>query len=143
MTNRKREDETTVYQQFISLMMRTKRQMFPICEARKLTPVQGMMVICMKPQGSKTMNELSCMMGCDASNITGLVDRLEANSLIERTADTRDKRVKKIRLSGKGVECRAAILDELRKTEVLGFKGLSSEEYGELRRILLRLAPVT
>lgn len=44
----------------------------------------------------RSMRELAEHMGCDASNITGLVDRLEAKALVVRTADPGDRRVKRI-----------------------------------------------
>ncbi|MGH6950256.1 MAG: MarR family winged helix-turn-helix transcriptional regulator [Vitreimonas sp.] len=44
----------------------------------------------------KSMRELADRMGCDASNITGLVDRLEAKALVVRAADPADRRVKRI-----------------------------------------------
>lgn len=43
-----------------------------------------------------SMRRLAEQMGCDASNITGIVDRLEAKSLVVRAADPADRRVKRI-----------------------------------------------
>ena len=42
------------------------------------------------------MRRLAEQMGCDASNITGIVDRLEAKNLAARAADPADRRVKRI-----------------------------------------------
>lgn len=43
-----------------------------------------------------SMRQLAGKMGCDASNITGIVDRLEAKSLVVRASDPADRRVKRI-----------------------------------------------
>lgn len=43
-----------------------------------------------------SMRTFADQMGCDASNITGIVDRLEAKRLVVRAADTTDRRVKRI-----------------------------------------------
>lgn len=43
-----------------------------------------------------SMRKLAEQMGCDASNITGIVDRLEAKGLVERGADAADRRIKRI-----------------------------------------------
>ena len=50
----------------------------------------------------QSMAKLAEAMGCDASNITGLVDRLEAKGLVARTADARDRRVKLIAWTAAG-----------------------------------------
>jgi DNA-binding MarR family transcriptional regulator len=50
----------------------------------------------------QSMAKLAERMGCDASNITGLVDRLEAKGLVVRSADEGDRRVKRIRWTPQG-----------------------------------------
>lgn len=50
----------------------------------------------------QSMAKLAEHMGCDASNITGLVDRLEAKELVVRSADAADRRVKLITLTPLG-----------------------------------------
>lgn len=49
-----------------------------------------------------SMRGLAERMGCDASNITGLIDRLEAKGLVQRTAEPGDRRVKRIVQSREG-----------------------------------------
>jgi DNA-binding MarR family transcriptional regulator len=43
-----------------------------------------------------SMSQFAERMGCDASNITGIVDRLEAKDLVVRSVDKADRRVKRI-----------------------------------------------
>jgi DNA-binding MarR family transcriptional regulator len=50
----------------------------------------------------QSMAKLAERMGCDASNITGLVDRLEAKGLVVRAAVEGDRRVKRIRWTTAG-----------------------------------------
>jgi DNA-binding MarR family transcriptional regulator len=50
----------------------------------------------------QSMAKLAEQMGCDASNITGLVDRLEAKKLVVRSADEGDRRVKRIKCTAEG-----------------------------------------
>lgn len=132
--------DTTIYRQLIALMMRAKRHMFIACESWQLTPVQGMLLVVLEESDSKTMNELSNMMGCDASNITGLIDRLEANGYIERTADAADRRVKKIKLSKKGCDCRCSLLNTLAEAESVDMSRLSKEEIETLKKIFNKLS---
>lgn len=131
--------EVSVYQKLIALMMRSKRHMFTASESRGLTHVQGMLLVTMKPGSPRTMNELSEMMGCDASNITGLVDRLEANNYINRMADLNDRRVKKIQLSDQGCQCRKSLLKELCKAEAFDLSKLTDEEVKTLQAIIDKL----
>lgn len=129
----------TVYQKLITLMVRAKRHMFVICESRDITPVQGMLMISLKPGHGLTMHKAAEMMGCDASNVTGLTDRLEESGFIERTACETDRRVKMIRLTDEGRACRESILTELTQAEVLDMKQLSEAELRALHSTLDKL----
>lgn len=134
------EKDTIIYRQLIAMMMRAKRHMFIACDSWQLTPVQGMLLVVLEESDSKTMNELSNMMGCDASNITGLIDRLEVGGYIERTADTADRRVKKIKLSKKGCECRCSLLNTLAEAESVDMSQLTDEEIETLKKIFNKLS---
>lgn len=49
-----------------------------------------------------SMGELAERLFCDASNVTGIVDRLESRGLVERQADPDDRRVRRLVLTGEG-----------------------------------------
>lgn len=49
-----------------------------------------------------SMRHFAERMGCDASNITGIVDRLEAKQLVVRSVDRADRRVKRIARTPEG-----------------------------------------
>jgi len=51
-----------------------------------------------------SMSQFAERMGCDASNITGIVDRLEAKDLVVRSVDKVDRRVKRIARTPAGDE---------------------------------------
>jgi DNA-binding MarR family transcriptional regulator len=55
------------------------------------------------------MSALAQALQCDNSNVTGIVDRLEAAGLAERRADPRDRRVKTVALTPKGEAVRATV----------------------------------
>jgi DNA-binding MarR family transcriptional regulator len=50
------------------------------------------------------------MLGCHASNVTGLVDRLEARGVVLRRPSTDDRRVKVLDLTPEGARLRAQVL---------------------------------
>jgi len=59
------------------------------------------------------MNGLAEALVCHASNVTGLVDKLEMRGLIERRSDESDRRVKMIALTRKGADVRARLVARL------------------------------
>jgi DNA-binding MarR family transcriptional regulator len=128
-----------LYRKLILLMMGSKRCMMGLCGPHDITPVQGMLLIIMEPGVAKTMHELSERMGCDASNITGLIDKLEAQKFIERTADEADRRVKMIRLTSRGEDCRITLLEGLRQCEKIDFSKLDSSEQQTFSKLLDKL----
>ena len=82
-----------------------------------------------------SMRQFAELMGCDASNVTGIVDRLEAKSLVERRADPADRRVKRLARTNEGD--RAASLFQKELTQGSSLATLSPRAK---RSILLVLA---
>lgn len=76
-----------------------------------LTPAQGMALRRIEPDRPVPMNSLTEVLLCDASNVTGIVDKLEARGLIERQASPDDRRVKMLALTDRGAELRRKFLD--------------------------------
>ena len=59
------------------------------------------------------MSRLAGTLSCDASNVTGLIDRLESRGLVERRASATDRRVKALQLTSAGKKVRAALLGQM------------------------------
>jgi DNA-binding MarR family transcriptional regulator len=59
-----------------------------------------------------SMKAVADRMHCDASNLTGIVDRLEARGLVVRRSHSTDRRVKELVLTGAGERLREE-LDKL------------------------------
>jgi DNA-binding MarR family transcriptional regulator len=72
-----------------------------------LSPQQAMALLNL--QEALPMRRLACLMRCDASNVTGIVDRLELRGLVERRAMAGDRRVKELTLTRKGKELRSRL----------------------------------
>jgi DNA-binding MarR family transcriptional regulator len=84
------------------------------------------------------MGRLAETLACDASNVTGLVDRLESRGLVCRRPSAADRRVKALALTPKGARLRALLLDRMTVPPVtLG--RLSVQEQRRLVQILARL----
>src|SRR3954468_23937393 len=59
----------------------------PVWADFPLSPSQAQLLYLIEPDRPVPMNELANGLYCDASNVTGLVDKLEARGFIERRPD--------------------------------------------------------
>jgi DNA-binding MarR family transcriptional regulator len=83
------------------------------------------------------MNELAGALGCDNSNVTGLVDRLEARGLVARQASRDDRRVKHVVLTPAGRDLRERMLGRVDQSPD-GLERLSPADQRRLRDLLRR-----
>ena len=81
------------------------------------------------------MSALAEELHCDASNVTGIVDRLQERGLIERRPDPTDRRVRRLALTGGGERMRAEVLDRLHEPPAQ-MSRLSLSEQRALRDLL-------
>src|SRR6266699_1631095 len=78
-----------------------------------LSPIQCHVLHLIEPGHPLPMSRLADTLSCDASNVTGLVDRLEARGLVRRRPSARDRRVKGLELTPAGVRIRAQLLTRM------------------------------
>jgi DNA-binding MarR family transcriptional regulator len=84
------------------------------------------------------MRRLAQQLKCEPSNVTGIVDRLEARGLVERRPDPSDRRVKLAAATEEGRRVARSLRDALNfAREPLA--GLSHEERLSLRDLLQRM----
>jgi len=92
----------------------------------------------MQPDKPIPMRRLAEALACDASNVTGLVDRMESRGLVCRRPSSEDRRIKVLELTPAGTRLRATVFERMTKPpETLG--RLSTEEQRALVRLLKRL----
>src|SRR2546423_1432737 len=89
------------------------------------------------PERPMAMSALAERLFCDASNVTGLVDRLEARALVERRPAEGDRRVKGLTLTPSGVELRERAL-EIMSEPPAAIAALSERDQRALRDLLAR-----
>jgi DNA-binding MarR family transcriptional regulator len=65
----------------------------------------------LEPDAPVPMRSLAELLVCDASNVTGIADRLEARGLVERRSDEHDRRIKVLALTPRGTEMRERVLE--------------------------------
>jgi DNA-binding MarR family transcriptional regulator len=85
-----------------------------------------------------SMSHLATAVGCDASNITWMTDRLEERGLVERRPDPDDRRVKRLVLTDTGRKLRRDIERRLRAVQP-GLDRLTVTERATLARLLERM----
>jgi len=103
-----------------------------------LSPVQCHVLHLIEPDQPLPMNRLAGVLSCDASNVTGLVDRMEARGLIERRAAPGDRRVKVLALTVTGARLRDEMLRHM-TGDALPLSSLRPEERRALVKMLERL----
>ncbi|MDB5072405.1 MAG: Transcriptional regulator, MarR family [Candidatus Eremiobacteraeota bacterium] len=89
------------------------------------------------PPEGMTMRALAEELSCDASNATGVVDRLEKRGLLERRSDEHDRRVKRVHLTAAGRRLRERA-ESLFLTAPPAIAALSTDDQRTLRAILER-----
>ncbi len=72
------------------------------CQDLDLTPAQIHILLWLGNDGSLTMGKLARVVAVTEKTITGMVDRLERDGLVERRRDPTDRRVVHVRLAPKG-----------------------------------------
>lgn len=110
---------------------------FPALAAEfELSPVQAH-VLRTLGYGPQPMSTLAGYLSCDASNVTGLVDRLETRGLVERRSAEHDRRVKLLCLTEAGAEVRLRLMERLAEPPA-AIAALSPEDLRALRDVMLR-----
>ncbi|WP_030231002.1 MarR family winged helix-turn-helix transcriptional regulator [Streptomyces sp. NRRL S-455] len=87
-----------------------------------------------------SMRSLAHTLACDASNMTGIIDRLEKRDLVRREVSPTDRRVKNVALTEVGQKAIDTIRGRMEQTQT-GLDQLSGEERAELFRLLTVVFP--
>ena len=97
----------------MDLVMAERARIPQIAAEFQLSPPQAHALRMLEPEQPLPMGRLACALGCDASNVTGIVDRLEQRGLIERRPSDRDRRVKVLVVTSQGAQVRKALMIRL------------------------------
>src|SRR4051794_5023659 len=100
-------------------------------------PAQAQALRELDPAEPLPMSRLAEVLACDASNVTGIVDRLEARGLVERRAAEQDRRIRTLVVTPLGAEVRARMLELLAEPSP-AFAALPDEDAQALAEILSR-----
>jgi DNA-binding MarR family transcriptional regulator len=120
---------------FFRLVQESKEHFATTTAELDLSPVQARVLLELDPSAPLPMSALAGVLSCDASNVTGLVDRLESRGLIVRRAAEGDRRIKALAVTEKGEALRRKLLQRIARPPP-PFRALSANELRELSRLL-------
>ena len=121
----------------VRLFMSNKPRMASIAQEFELAPMQMHALMALRPGEELPMSALADTLACDASNVTGIVDRLEARGLIERREAPQDRRVKMLAVTTEGARFRARLGRQMAKPPTV-LTELSEADQRALRDVLRR-----
>ena len=100
---------------YVELMMRRTDRIQTLTSELELTPSQARALALMDPEKSLTMSELAQSVTLEPSNLTGVIDKLEARGLVKRGVAATDRRVKLVSMTRSGAALRAKLWERLRE----------------------------
>lgn len=119
------------------LLFAERRRFWAAASEFDLHPAQAGALMQLDEQEGLPMHEIASLLACDSSNVTGIVDRLEARGLVTRRTAERDRRVKQILPTPAGVEVRDALRARMSYVPE-GIERLSARDQRQLRDLLSR-----
>jgi DNA-binding MarR family transcriptional regulator len=122
----------------VQLLLMHRAQLPTLAATLELSPAQCHVLHLIEPGRPVPMGQLAESLACDASNITGLVDRLESRGLVRRRPGSADRRVKELDLTPSGLRLRSELVERM-TTPPASFERLSERDRRALVRILTRL----
>lgn len=105
-----------------------------------LVPSHGLILGCLYTEDQLPMNRIAQLIGRRKSTLTVLADKLESRGYIQREASAEDNRVRRVSLTAKGEEARAAFESISRAMHEKLWQGFSEEEKAQAMRLLRRMA---
>jgi DNA-binding MarR family transcriptional regulator len=123
-------------QTFFQLMMRHRVAVRDVIVESGLSPPL-VMTMHMLEGPPLTMRELADMIGLEPSNLTAVVDKLEARGYVERQSSPTDRRIKRVALTRSGRVVRKRLLERL-KQPAGWMAGLDAKDQEQLLQILQR-----
>jgi MarR family transcriptional regulator, organic hydroperoxide resistance regulator len=118
----------------------TRRITKELAKRANLTGPQLTVVKILETIGDLSLSELSDKIRAQNSTVTGIIDRMEREGLVQRVRSVSDRRVVRIHLTGKGRKLAADVPVEPMEILRGALKGLSAEEAKDLLRIMTKIA---
>jgi MarR family transcriptional regulator, lower aerobic nicotinate degradation pathway regulator len=109
-------------------------------EGHGLTPTQFAALVKLRDLGAQSQNELGRRIAMDPATIQGVIRRLAARRLIERSADAGDRRRTRLRLTERGLALVERTIPLGLRVTAKTLAPLTASERARFLRLLARLA---
>ncbi|MEJ3747380.1 MarR family winged helix-turn-helix transcriptional regulator [Actinomycetes bacterium KLBMP 9797] len=103
-----------------------------------LTPAAARALLQLDPDRPMPARDLAQLLGCDRSNVTALIDRLEQAGLVERRIDPADRRLKTLVVTADGQRIRARV--EQVSSDARLLSGLDDDELRTLHDLVWKIS---
>jgi DNA-binding MarR family transcriptional regulator len=131
--------QENLYWLFMVASFRAKKGFIRLADEHELTVVQLYALCSMVPGRAVPMKEVAYWLNCDASNVTGIIDRLFSQAYIVRQENPADRRVKMVLLTEKGELLRGRLVDGILAYRADRLDALSGVEQEQLKGLLLKI----
>ena len=128
--------QNNLYWQLLKVAINAKHGLMNIAEKHNLTVMQMYTLCLLESDKSVPMNSLSFTLNCDASNVTGLVDKLFHHKYIKREENPNDRRAKMVALTQKGVKLCEKITVSLASYQPANLNELTDSQKEQLLNLL-------
>ncbi len=125
--------------QLLEVSFRAKKGLIRVAEEHDLTFVQVYMLCSITPDKPLSMNEIANILNCDASNVTGIIDRLFSREYVVRLEKPGDRRVKMVSLTPKGEKLRQQIVKRIVSYRSDSLERLSAGQKEQLSHLLRQI----
>jgi len=124
---------------FMDFLANAKNLLLSVSNKYGVTSMQTMTLVITDNAQPRSMGGLCRMFGCDASNMTGIIDGLEQKGLVARRPHPDDRRIKIICLTNSGERLKHDIVHAAAANSAHLFEPLNNEEITQLTTILAKL----
>jgi DNA-binding MarR family transcriptional regulator len=133
-------DKQAIYWLLMQVMFQAKHRIYQISEQYGLTLMQSNAITMLSADRPVPMNILSTIFMCDASNVTGIADRLEKQGLIQRQDHPTDRRITMITLTSKGLDLKQKLIADVVDAETKRLEPIFADaERQTLKSMLQRI----
>src|SRR5580693_3216076 len=106
-------DSCDAWQLLVQFFFVQRAHLPPLAAKLELSPAQCHVLHLIGPGRPIPMGQLADTLACDASNVTGLVDRLESRGLVRRHPSEADRRVRVLDLTPKGSRLLTLLIERM------------------------------
>lgn len=99
-----------------------------LMQANGITTSQAWVIAHLVKRDNQTQTELARRMGVGLVTLSGLVDRLEARSLVQRQTDASDRRAKRVCLTREARAMHEQMMRGIEQVDAITYRGLSEQQ---------------